>query len=46
MKELYKLMKELYKLMSDTIYGKTIENLRNRIDVKQVSNKKDYLRYA
>ena len=38
--------KELYKLMSSTIYGKTIENLRNRIDVKQVSNKKDYLRYA
>ena len=26
--------------MNCTLYGKTIENLRNRIDVKLVSNKK------
>ena len=36
--------KELYKLMNIAAYGKTIENLRNRIDVKRVSNKKDYLK--
>ena len=36
--------KELYKLMNIAAYGKTMENLRNRIDVKRVSNKKDYLK--
>ena len=32
--------------MSNAVYGKTMENLRNRIDVKLVSNKKDYLKWA
>ena len=32
--------KALYKLMSNAVYGKAIENLRNRIDVKLVSYKK------
>ena len=30
--------------MGSTIYGKTRENLRNRIYVKLVSNEKDYLK--
>ena len=27
-------------------YGKTMENLRNRIDVKLANNKKDYLKWT
>ena len=38
--------KALYKLMNNAAYGKTMENLRNRINVKLVSNNKDYLKWA
>ena len=30
--------------MNNAIYGKAMENLRNRTDVKIVNNKKDYLK--
>ena len=32
--------------MNNPIYGKTVENLRNRIDAQLVSNKKDYLKWT
>ena len=38
--------KALYKLMKNVVYVEIMENLRNRIDVKLVSNKKDYLKWA
>ena len=36
--------KVLYKLMNNDVYGKTIENQRNRIYVRLVSNKKSLLK--
>ena len=41
-----RMQKALYKLKNNTVYGKEIENLRNRIDVKLVSNKKGYLKWT
>ena len=38
--------KVLHKLVNNAEYGKTMENLRNRIDLKLVSNKKDYLKWT
>ena len=36
--------KTLRKLMNNAIYGKTMQNLRNRINAKLVKNEKDYLK--
>ena len=38
--------KALYILMNYDVYGKTMGNLRNRIDIRVVSNKKVYLKWT
>ena len=38
-----KYKKVLFKILSNAVYGKAMENLRSRIDVKLVKNKEDYL---
>ena len=32
--------KAFYKVMNKTVYGKTIKNFRNKVDVRMVNNKK------
>ena len=36
--------KIMYKLMNNVVYGKTIENLRNRFNMRIVSNEKYHLK--
>ena len=38
--------KDFFKLMVNSVYSKTIENLRKRIYVRLVNNEKDFLKYA
>ena len=38
--------KALHKLMNNVVDRKLMENLRNTIDLKLVSNKKDYLKWT
>ena len=36
--------KSVVQIKEKAVYGKTMESLRNKVDVKLVSNKKDYLK--
>ena len=38
--------KVFLELMISSVYGKTMENLRKRINVRFVNNKKDFLKYT
>ena len=38
--------KDFLKLMISSVYGKTMENLRKRINVRLVNNEKDFLKYT
>ena len=38
--------KDFFKLMINSIYGKIMENLRKRINVRLVNNEKDFLKYT
>ena len=37
--------KDFLKLIINSVYGKTMENLRKRINVRLVNNAKDFLKY-
>ena len=38
--------KDFFKLMINSVYGKTMENLRKRINVRFVNNEQDFLKYT
>ena len=40
------ILKMTFKLMINSLYGKAMENLRKRMNVRFVNNKKDFLKYT
>ena len=38
--------KDFFKLLINSVYGKTMKNLRKRINVRLVNNEKDFLKYT
>ena len=38
--------KDFLKLMINSVYGKTMENLRRRTNVRLVDNERDFLKYT
>ena len=39
-------LKKIFKLMINSLYGKTMKNLRKRLSVGLVNNEKDFLKYT
>ena len=39
-------LKKIFKLMINSVYGKTMKNLRKRLSVGLVNNEKDFLKYT
>ena len=38
--------KDFFKLIINSVYGKTVENLRKKINVRFINNEKDFLKYT